>query len=91
MVNQAAFDLIVNNMRENDINNKKTFARYMLGEPVGDFAQKLLDAWIVADGDSQERLATGFPQIASCMLEWQTLPEKKRKKYLEKLINKNHQ
>lgn len=87
MVNQAAFDLIVNNMRENEINNKKTFARYMLGEPVGEFAQKLLDAWIVADGDSQERLAMAFPQLAVAMLEYNTLPDKKRNKYLKKLLN----
>ena len=87
MINQDAFDLICENMKETAINNKKVFARYMLELPVGDFEKKLLDAWRVADGDCQQRLAIAFPQIASAMLEWQTLPEKKREKYLQKLIS----
>ena len=87
MINQDAFDLICENMKETAINNKKVFARYMLELPVGDFEKKLLDAWRVADGDCQQRLAIAFPPIASAMLEWQTLPEKKREKYLQKLIS----
>lgn len=74
-------------MKETAINNKKVFARYMLELPVGDFEKKLLDAWCVADGDCQQRLATAFPQIAYAMLEYNTLPEKKREKYLQKLIS----
>lgn len=85
-INSAAFDIIVENMRENSINNKKVFAKYMLGKPIDDFSKKLLDAWIVADGDCQERLAVGFPQLAYAILEYYTLPEKKREKYLTKLI-----
>lgn len=85
-INQAAFELIVSNMKENKVNNKKTFAKFMLDLPLGDFEKKLLDAWTVADGDCQERLAVSFPQIASCMLEYYTLPEKKREKYLKKLL-----
>lgn len=87
MINQDAFDLICDNMKETAINNKKVFARYMLELPVGDFEKKLLDAWRVADGDCQQRLATAFPQIGYAMLEWSTLPEKKRQKYLQKLIS----
>lgn len=86
MVNEAAFELVCNNMRETPTNNKKTFAKFMLDLPLGDFEKKLLDAWTVADGDCQERLAVSFPQIASCMLEYYTLPEKKREKYLKKLL-----
>ena len=73
-------------MKENEINNKKTFAKYMLDIPLGNFAQRLMDAWAVADDDSQERLATAFPQCAYAMLEYYTLPEKKREKYLRKLL-----
>ena len=87
MINEAAFELVVNNMKETPVNNKKTFAKYMLGVPLGSFAQSLMDAWTHADPDNQERLAIAFPQIASAMLEWQTLPEKKREKYLQKLIS----
>ena len=86
MINEAAFDLICDNMKETAINNKKVFARYMSELPVGDFEKKLLDAWCIADGDCQQRLATAFPQIAYAMLEWSTLPEKKREKYLRKLL-----
>lgn len=87
MINEAAFELVVNNMKETPVNNKKTFAKYMLGVQLGSFAQSLMDAWTHADPDNQERLAIAFPQIASAMLEWQTLPEKKRQKYLQKLIS----
>ena len=86
MINEDAFDLIVNNMRETNTNNKQIFARYMRGLPLGSFAQHLMDAWAIADGDNQERLAIAFPQIAHAMLEYNTLPEKKREKYLEKLL-----
>ena len=87
MINQDAFELVCNNMKENEINNKKTFAKYMLDIPMGNFAKRLMDAWAVADSDSQERLAVAFPQCAYAMLEYNTLPEKKRKKYLEKILN----
>lgn len=87
MINQDAFDLICNNMKETPVNNKKTFAKYMLGIQLGSFAQSLMDAWSHADLDNQERLAMCFPQIAYAMLEYNTLPEKKRKKYLEKILN----
>lgn len=87
MINQDAFDLICENMKETPVNNKRTFAKYMLGVQLGSFAQSLMDAWMHADPDNQERLAIAFPQIASAMLEWQTLPEKKRDKYLQKLIS----
>lgn len=86
MINQDAFDLICNNMKENEVNNKKTFAKYMLDIPLGNFAQRLMDAWAIADEDSQERLATAFPQIATCIIEYYTLPDKKREKYLRKLL-----
>lgn len=86
MINQDAFDLICNNMKENEINNKKTFAKYMFDIPMGNFANRLMDAWAVADSDSQERLAVAFPQCAYAMLEYNTLPEKKREKYLRKLL-----
>lgn len=87
MVNQDAFDLVVNNMRETPINNKKVFARYKLGLPLETFPQKLMELWETASDDDQERLAISYPQIASCILEYFTLPEKKREKYLRNLIN----
>lgn len=87
MINEKAFELVVNNMRETPTNCKQTFAKYILGVPLGSFAKGLLDAWIHADGDNQERLAIAFPQIAYAMLEYNTLPEKKRQKYLQKLLN----
>lgn len=86
MVNEAAFELICENMRETKTNNRKVFARYMLGLPVDEFSKKLLDAWTIADGECQQRLSLSFPQLATGMIEWQTLPEKKRKKYLTKLL-----
>lgn len=86
MVNEAAFDLVCNNMKETKVNNKKVFARYVLGEPLPEFEQRLMDAWAIADGECQERLAMSFPQLAVAMLEYNTLPEKKREKYLKKLL-----
>ena len=87
MINEAAFDLVCNNMKETKVNNKKVFARYMLGEPLPAFEQRLMDAWAIADGEGPERLAISFPQLAVAMLEYNTLPEKKREKYLRKLLN----
>lgn len=86
MINQDAFDLVCNNMRETPTNSKKTFAKYMLGVDLGGFAQLLMEAWSKADGDNQERLAIAFPQIAYAMLNYSALPEKKQKKYLESLL-----
>lgn len=85
MINDAAFELVCENMQETPTNNKKTFARYMLDIDVGEFATQLLDAWTHADGENQRRLAMAYPQIATAMLEYNTLPEKKREKYLHKL------
>lgn len=87
MINETAFELVVNNMKETPVNSKKTFAKYMLDIPMGNFAKQLMDAWAVADSDSQERLAVAFPQCAYAMLEYNTLPEKKREKYLRKLLS----
>ena len=87
MVNEAAFELVVNNMKETPTNNKKVFARYVLDLlPQGSFEHLLLDIWSHTDEDNQERLAIAFPQIASAILEYKTLPEKKREKYLKKLL-----
>lgn len=86
MIKQDAFDLVCNNMRETPTNNKKVFARFMLDLPLEDFEQRLMETWASANGDNQERLAISFPQIAVAMLEYNTLPEKKRKKYLESLL-----
>lgn len=88
MINEDAFELIVSNMRETPTNNKKIFAKYILGETLEAFPKSLLDAWHKADGENQQRLAIAFPQIASAMIEYQTLPEKKREKYLRKLLGK---
>lgn len=86
MVNQDAFDLVCNNMKETKTNNKKVFARFMLSMPLDDFEQRLMETWACADADNQERLAIAFPQCAYAMLEYNTLPEKKREKYLKKLL-----
>ena len=86
MVNQDAFDLVCNNMKETKTNNKKVFARFMLDIPLADFEQRLMETWACADADNQERLAIAFPQIGYAMLEYNTLPEKKREKYLRKLL-----
>lgn len=87
MINEAAFELVVNNMRETPVNNKKVFARYKLGIPLEPFAQKLMELWENALDDDQERLSISYPQIASCILEYYTLPEKKRDKYLKHLLD----
>lgn len=87
MINESAFELVCNNMRETQTNNKKTFARYMLKLPMDEFEKALMDVWAVADGDNQERLAIAYPQIAYAMLEYNTLPLKKREKYLKNLLN----
>lgn len=87
MINESAFELVVNNMKETATNNKKTFARYMLNLPLDVFQKRLMDSWAVADGDNQERLAIAFPQIANAMLEFIVLPAKKREKYLKKILN----
>lgn len=86
MVQQDAFDLVVNNMRETPSNNKKTFARYMKKLELGEFEQLLMETWFHANDDNQERLAIAFPQVAHAILEYYTLPEKKREKYLNKLM-----
>lgn len=87
MINEAAFDLVVNNMRETETNNKKVFAYWHRDQlPADGFTKKLLDAWAIGGPDDQQRLAIAFPQIASAILEYQTLPEKKREKYIQKLI-----
>jgi hypothetical protein len=87
MINKDAFELVVNNMRETPTNNKKTFARYALEEPMGEFEKRLMDAWTIADGDNQERLSIAFPQIACAILDCSALLPKKREKYLRKLLN----
>ena len=87
MVNEAALELVTKNMCETKSNNKKVFARFMLDMPLGNFEKKLLDAWTVGDGDCQQRLAIAFPQIASAMLDYSALPEKKREKYLKHLLD----
>ena len=87
MINEDAFELIVSNMKETATNNKKVFARYVLDLlPQGSFEHLLLDIWSHTDGDNQERLSIAFPQIASAILEYKALPEKKREKYLNKLL-----
>lgn len=86
MITEDAFELVVSNMKETLVNNKRTFAKYMLGIKLGDFAQTLMDAWTHADSENSQRLAIAFPQIGSAMLEYYTLPEKKREKYLNKLM-----
>ena len=87
MVNEAALELVTKNMQETKTNNKKVFARFMLDMPLDDFEQRLMETWACADADNQERLAIAFPQCAVAMLEYNTLPEKKREKYLKKLLN----
>lgn len=86
MVNEAALELVTKNMQETKTNNKKVFARFMLDMPLDDFEQRLMETWACADGENQERLAMSYPQIAYAMLEYNTLPEKKRVKYLRKLL-----
>lgn len=87
MITDDAFELVVNNMRETTTNNKKVFALWHKNAlPADGFIKKLMDAWAIAGGDEQQRLAIAFPQIASAIIEYQTLPEKKREKYLNRLV-----
>ena len=87
MVNSDAFDLICENMQETVTNSKRTFAVWKRHpDQLGSFAKGLLDAWVHADGENQRRLAIAFPQIATAIIEYQTLPEKKAEKYLTKLL-----
>ena len=86
MVNEAALELVTKNMQESKSNNKKVFARFMLDMPLDDFEQRLMETWACANEENQERLAIAFPQCAYAMLEYYTLPEKKRIKYLKKLL-----
>ena len=81
-----ALDLVVENLQETLVNNKQVFAKWMLGIPLGDFAKALMEAWSHADIENQRRLAMAYPQIAEGMIEYQTLPPKKRVKYLKKLL-----
>lgn len=88
MVNEDAFNLIVENMQETPTNNKKVFARSVLHpDQLNEFDSLLIKLWNCADGENQRRLAIAFPQIAYCILEYTTLPEKKRIKYLKRLLN----
>ena len=90
MINEDAFELVCNNMRETNTNNKKVFAKYILHLlPKESFEYNLINAWGHTDGDNQQRLAIAFPQIASAILEYETLPEKKRIKYLKGLLGNN--
>ena len=82
-----ALDLIVENLQETQTNCKKTFAMWKRNLPLDTFSKRLLDIWVTADGENQRRLAIAYPQIASCIIESQTLPPKKREKYLNKLLN----
>lgn len=84
-----ALDLVCENLQETLTNNKAVFARWKRGLPLGGFASALMEAWAHADGENQRRLAMGFPQIATAMIEWQTLAsvsEKRAEKYLDKLL-----
>lgn len=87
MINENAFELVCDNMRETETNNKKTFARYMLEMPMDEFGKALLDLWRKAGADNQQRLAIAFPQIACAMLDYSALLPKKKEKYLKKLLN----
>ena len=84
-----AFDLVCENLQETPTNNKAVFAKWKRGLPLGSFTSALMTAWEHADGENQRRLAMAFPQIASAILEWQTLAnvsEKRAEKYLDKLL-----
>ena len=84
---QLAFDLVVNNMRMTTTNSERTFAMFMLGYDIGEFATLLLRAWTKADSDNQQRLAIAFPQIANAMIKYNDLcSDKKKQKYLKQLI-----
>ena len=87
MVNEAAFELVCQNMQETPTNCKRTFAMWKRHpEQMGSFTRALMDAWAKADGENQRRLAIAYPQIANCIIEYQTLPEKKAEKYITKLL-----
>lgn len=87
-INNAAFELVCEQMQETLVNNKKIFAKWKLGIPMGSFATKLMEAWEHADGENQRRLAMAYPQIASAIIEWQGFPkDKQRIKYLKNLLN----
>lgn len=86
-----ALDIVVENLQETPVNNKAIFAKWKRGVKLGSFATALMEAWAHADSENQRRLAIAFPQIASAMIEWQTLAsvsEKRAEKYLDKLLNK---
>ena len=58
------------------------------GNPDGQFATKLIEAWEHADGENQRRLAIAYPQIANAIIEWQGFPkDKQRIKYLKNLLD----
>ena len=82
-----ALDIIVENLQETQTNCKKNFAIWKRGLPQDPFTKRLLDIWVTADGENQRRLAIAYPQIAEGIIEYQTLPPKKREKYLDKLLN----
>lgn len=84
-----ALDLVCENLQETPTNNKAVFAMWKRGMDLGSFATALMNAWAHADGENQRRLAMGFPQIATAIIEWQTLAsvsEKRAEKYLDKLL-----
>ena len=70
-----ALDLVCENLQETPTNNKAVFAKWKRGLPLGSFTSALMTAWEHADGENQRRLAMGFPQIASAILEWQTVQQ----------------
>ena len=87
-INDAAFQLVCENMQETLVNNKKIFAKWKLGIPMGSFATKLMELWEHADPENQYRLAIAYPQIAEAIIQWQAFPkEKQRTKYLKNLLN----
>ena len=72
-----ALDLVCENLQETPTNNKRTFA------------EKLMAVWECADDENQRRLAIAYPQIASAIIEWQTLATvnpRRAEKYLNKLL-----
>ena len=86
---QDALDLVCENMQETPTNNKALFAKWKRGMQLGSFSTLLMQAWEKADGENQRRLAMAFPQIASAIIEWQTLATvnpKRAEKYLDKLL-----
>lgn len=86
---QDALDLVCQNMQETDTNNKKTFARWKRGLQVSEFAKGLLDLWVNAPHEDQERLAIAYPQLAYAILDWSalnTVSKKQGDKYLDGLL-----